>query len=532
MTTEIHEKAQDDTEGSHQGDDAGRERMVWNVLASWGGYAVVVVAGFIMPRFIDRRMGQDDLGVWDFAWSLLSYFALVEMGIGFSVQRYVAKHRAAQDVEGLRCAVSSVMCVQVVAALIVLLATAAMTWALPSLFGRSLGVRTDAASTVVALLGTSLAVQMAFGVFRGVITGCHRWDLHNGIQAGFHAATVAGMIAAISLGYGLKGLALVNLCGVVATELTRRSVAYRVCPEMRIRLAYVRWPQMRRMLAFGGKSSIHTLGLLVLFQGNYLLVMSQLGPAALALYARPGALVRHVETFVNKFAHVLTPAASSLQARGRDADLRQLLMESTRFATGLALPLFLVLAILGAPILDLWMGPRYEQGLVLAILAVGYLLPVSQQPAVTILTGLNLHGRVGVINLGVALVGVALGIIAMGVLQWKLVGAALALVLPLMIGDGILIPLYACRRLGVSFTEYLRRAFLGPIVCAIPFALCLVAIRVLFGGRPLVALGSAFAAGVVVLGPLYWRYLVPQAIREEVLSLKSRIFGRAGLLRT
>jgi O-antigen/teichoic acid export membrane protein len=307
----------DDGRGAR--DTSGRDRMAWNVVASWTGHGVFIVAGFVMPRFIDHTIGQEALGIWDFAWSLVSYFGLAEIGVGSSVGRYAARHRAAGDTAGLNRVVSSAMGAQLAAALIVLLLTAGVSLSLPALFGDRLGAYTAIAAPVVACLGAGLALQIAFDVYHGVIVGCHRWDLHNAINAGSYAATVTAMIATVLLGGGLRGLAAANLCGVVVAELTRRAVAYRICPELHLTRAAVDWTQLRGMIGFGLKSSVASVSRLVLFQGVSLIVASHLGPAALALYARPNALVRHAETLLNKFANILTPMASSLQATGRDA---------------------------------------------------------------------------------------------------------------------------------------------------------------------------------------------------------------------
>src|SRR4051812_29703641 len=56
----------------------GKERMVSNVLASWGGQAIRIVAGFVMPRLIDRHLGQEALGAWDVSWSITAHLALIQ----------------------------------------------------------------------------------------------------------------------------------------------------------------------------------------------------------------------------------------------------------------------------------------------------------------------------------------------------------------------------------------------------------------------------------------------------------------------
>jgi O-antigen/teichoic acid export membrane protein len=174
----------DDNDKSNIKEDlTGRDRMAWNVLASWAGHMVFVIAGFVMPRMIDRHIGQTSLGIWDFSWSLVSYFGLAGLGIGSSVNRYVAKYRAVNDIDGLRRAVSSVWCIQVVVSFVIVLATAVVASFIPLWFKERLGAEMKIAQWVVVLLGLSLAVEMAFDAFRGVMTGCHRWDFHNGLNA-------------------------------------------------------------------------------------------------------------------------------------------------------------------------------------------------------------------------------------------------------------------------------------------------------------------------------------------------------------
>ena len=505
-------------------DLTGRERMARNVLFSWGGYLLIAVTGFILPRQMDRHVGQTALGVWDLGWSLVSYFGLAQLGVGSSVNRYIAKARAAGDLAALRTAASSVVGLNLVAAVVVLALTGAAVWALPILFGERLGPDLGTARTVMALLGASLAVQVAFDASTGIITGCHRWDLHNVINAVFHVATVAVMVAVLWAGGGLEGVAAANLAGVTATELARLWAAYRVCPGLRIGWKYADARQARRMLAFGVKSSITGVSRLLLFQTNSVIVASHLGPAMLALYARPMALMKVVETFANKFAFVLSPTASSLQASGRADELKELVLTSTRLGTALVAPIVLALAILGDPILRLWMGARYEQGGVLALLVAGMFLPVAQRTVATILIGLNRHGPLALANLVAALCGVGLSVLNVTVLGWGLGGAALAIALPMTLGTGVFIPIYACSRLEIPLPEYFRRTFAGPLACVLPCAAWLALSRFLFGDEPLLAVGVGLLGGGLALVPPYWRYVAPRQAKDMAARL-----GRAAL---
>ena len=215
-------------------DRSGRDRLVWNVIASWAGHVVFIVAGFIMPRQIDRHVGQVGLGVWDFGWTTVNYFFLAQIGVGVSVNRYVARYRSARDNDGLSRMISSVVLLQLIAAGIVLALTAASAYWLPFFFREDLRGEAEVATRVIALLGVSVAVRMASQPFSGVVTGCHRWDLHNLLNSGTYGITVLGMLLALWRGGGLVDISVVYLVGTIAGEIIRVGLAFRVCPELKV----------------------------------------------------------------------------------------------------------------------------------------------------------------------------------------------------------------------------------------------------------------------------------------------------------
>jgi len=138
--------------------------------------------------------------VWDFSWSLVGYSALILLGIGSSVNRYVAMHLAEKNVKGLNQSISSVLCVQFVMGLIILALTATIVWAVPFFWSGRLRELIADTQWLVLLLGVSMSLDFAFGAFDGVLTGCHRWNIYNSINAGSHAITVMEMLVALIFG--------------------------------------------------------------------------------------------------------------------------------------------------------------------------------------------------------------------------------------------------------------------------------------------------------------------------------------------
>lgn len=509
-------------------DLTGRDRLVWNVAASWAGHLVFIVAGFVMPRQIDQHVGQMGLGVWDFGWTAVNYFFLAQIGVGVSVNRYVAQHRAVGDVDGLERTISAAMALQLAAAGLVLLLTAASAIWLPLLFRARLGEELIAARWVIALLGLSTVVRMAFQVFNGVVTGCHRWDLHNLLNSGAYALTVVVMLLTLSLGGGLAAISAVYLVGAILNEIARMALAYRVCPELRISLRRVRWADARPLVAFGAKlTSIDTVKIIV-GQLTGMLVLGEIGVGTLAVYSRLSALIRQTETITYKFSLPLTPTASSLQGSGNAAAVQQLFTDSTRIAACLVWPILIGFAISGDAILDLWMGPRYVQSGLLAFMAIASMFPLSQQPLEMILVGLNLHGRFAAFTIIGSLLGLVATLIAVYSWHWELLGIAGVGLVVLNI-DALWIVINTCRRLAIPVKAYFVGAYGEAVLCCLPFAAGLALVRFAIPDNSLARLAVSMVVGPCILGPLYWRRLLTGEVRERLLKTARERLATFGL---
>ena len=514
MNTNVSEKTS--IRGEQKEDLTGRARLISNVAFSWAGYLIVIITGFIMPRVIDHHVGQTLLGIWDFSWSIVNYLTVQSLGVGSSINRYVAKYRAVGNTDGLRTAVSSVIVVQLIIALWVALLTLVVVQVLPFFFQERLGTHMSVARWVIAFLGGSVVLQMAFDASRGVMTGCHRWDLYNVINSISRAITVIAMIAALYAGGGLKAMSVIYFAVILLTEVTRTVVALRLCPELEIRWRFVSASQAKKMLLFGCKTIIAGIPPFILIQTINIFVVGFSGPAMLAIFSRCTALVRHIETIVNKFAYILTPTAGSLQGTGQIEDLRTFLRETTKYAVAITLPMVLFLIIDGDLVLRIWMGADYAEGTVLTILAIGYLLPISQSSAIRILMGMNLHGKIGIISLATNIGLFCAGVFVVSFLGWDLSKSALLVAVPLTIGSGIIVPLYACRKLGIPVLKYVHNSFSIPLLCNIPFVVSLYAIRTFLTGSNWIIIGVSLSACGIILLPLYMFFVLEKEVRHKI----------------
>ena len=505
-------------------DLTGRSRFARNVVFAWGGYAVNIVAGFIVPRLISDRLGQSTLGIWDFAWSMVSYFGIVNLGLGGSLHRYVARHRATADHEALGRSVSTIGLFLKLAALIVVVLTLVTgLWIVP-LFHERLGADVSACQWVVGLLGLEIAVSMWFAAYTGVLVGCHRWDAHNTISAVVYAVSTVGMIVALLAGGGLPWVALAHCVAFCVGDIVRARVALRVCPELQVSRRLASWETWKEQARFTAKSLIPGVAELLSNQTLALLIASFLGPATLAVFSRPTSLVRQLQTMAVKFGNILTPTASSLQARADHEALRETFRNATGGIAALAVPAIATMAVFGDYLIRLWMGDKYVcEGLV-TILALGAYASIVAEPVWSILSGMNLHGRVALARLAGSVCSAALLAVGLAWLKWNLIGAALCFILPKVVVDGLVTPVVACGRVGMSLRDYYWVTLLKPLLCAAPFICCLGLARITVR-EPLAIPVSIAALGVAALAGMYWAFIVPQELRRKITVNLSAAFA-------
>ncbi|MFT6925939.1 MAG: O-antigen/teichoic acid export membrane protein [Psychromonas sp.] len=507
-----------DSQNNKKEDLSGQDRFAWNLMVSWVSQLVLIISGFVMPRLVDEKVGQVALGIWDFGWSFVSYLALLGFGMGACFNRYISKHRSAGEFDRLNEVANSAVFVQLVVGSAVMLCTILFYFLLPSFFSESLKENTAMAQWVVLFLGFSLSVGMIAGSAKGLLTGYHRWDIHNALHAGDSIFSLTLMVAMLYLtDFGVAGMALGYLCSTIVFETIRFVFASRICKEFHFNLRLANLVTCKEMLIFSIKSMLSNLPPIILLQTINIILVSSIGPAALAIFARPMALTRQIKTFITKFTLMLTPTTGSMQGAGDIKGIQSLFVNTTAISFALTLPGLGFLFIYGDVVLQYWMGSDYALWGLMMVLALGQLLPMGQDTSIRILMGMNQHGRISIWAFILTFVIFAIGLLFSGFKDWELTTAALLFVIPMNIVYGFIVPIYTCRELKLSWFSYVRSSFIRPVIYIIPFLGLLFWSRQAFDANDNVTALTTFICSGVVTIIIYFIYLVPTGMKHKIL---------------
>jgi hypothetical protein len=95
----------------------------------------------------------------------------------------------------------------------------------------------------------------------------------------------------------------------------------------------------------------------------------------------------------------------------------------------------------------------------------------------------------------------------------------MGIALPVVIMNVAYLPFLICRRVGLNMRRYLLSVTTGPTISVLPFAVCLLAARLIFERKPLMGMAVGSTVGGAVLAVLYWRWVLPEGAKMWVSCL-------------
>lgn len=498
-------------------DLTGLSRLLSNSVTSWLSYFILIITGFLLPHFIDVHLGQAVLGVWDFCWAIINYLTLADISIGASISRYLSRYRINRQYKKEIKLLSTGLTIQIAILAILIMTTLILSIFIPQYISTENAYESSQIRWIIIFLGLSFAIRIFFDFARGILKGLHRWDIHSYINVTTRIVTSLTLIIVILLKGSLVELSIAYFIVTIISELARLYITYRYYHNLlMLKLSFDR-KYTRKLLSFGVKNTYISILQPIMLQGSFIIIGMFLTTGVLAIYSRPISLIKYIEMIVLRYTWTLTPIASALQANNEPEKIKSLYIRSTMFAFAICLPVLLFIFVYGSRIIDIWMGQDYINDELIKLLSLCYILPISQSPAVSIMTGLNYLGKLAII----ATISILICIFILLPLPmtdgWTLINIAYLMIFPIMITFGVIIPIYTCLVLKVNLTKFISDILLKPGIICIPFYLMLNYIDNNLQSHAS-SLITACLFSIIYIGVTYWYYIASDTIKQKIKS--------------
>ncbi|MEO6212645.1 MAG: oligosaccharide flippase family protein [Vicinamibacterales bacterium] len=441
-------------------------RVVRNVFSNWTSYLVTAVIAFMLTPVVVHSLGATGYGLWTLVLSITGYFGLLDLGIRSSVSRFLARHLALNDDEAVNRTASAAFLMLACGGVIAFLATLGIA----AFFFDSFLVEPEYASagrTALLITGLNMSCVLPLGIFSAMLYASERFDIVSGITIVMELARGALVVWLLRNNYGLVALAVVAL-GISALQYGAMAVfARRLHPRLRINLRQVDWAVGRELFGFSIYRFVWIVANQLIFYVDAVVIGIYLGAGAITHFAIAASLVNYGRNVVFLLLDPLYPSAARMDADGDVVELQRLLIVGTRLALLVALPLCVGFMFLGRQFITLWMGSEYVgSAVVLMVLTIPQFGSMPQYVSALVLAGMARHKVFAYVALAEGIANVVLSVYL--VQRIGLIGVAWGTVIPALLTNFVVVPLYTLHVLKIDLKDYLVKAYLRPVLCALP----------------------------------------------------------------
>ncbi len=351
-----------------------KRTLVRNTAANITAQMAQVLSAFIFMPLLISRFGLDDYGLYLLVGSLSGYLGLLDLGVGASLVKYVAEHRAKGDHRGqAETIVTAFMFYGVVG----LVAAAAMI--LVAFFALDY-FKLPAESVVLArnllLVGAATAsITWPASTGNYVLAGLQRYDLAARMTVIAVAANVLVTAVVVVTHQGPLVLLIGTSMVSIAVTLVNAAVARRELGPVRLSIASASWQRLKHIFRFSSAIFVIQLsGVLIYQQTDRLILGVFASTAAIGLYEAASKLHSLVRQLAGLTSSAVMPTASQLDAEGQHDTLVRLYLRGTKYTVILVTPVTVAIMVLAKPLLQAWLGPEFAVMAFSAQLYVSYWL--------------------------------------------------------------------------------------------------------------------------------------------------------------
>lgn len=323
----------------------------------------------VVPLTLDY-LGAERYGLWMTITSVMSFFALVNLGLDNSLLNALSDAHGRDDPNEAARLVSAAAIVlggvALLGAALFALLYGAVDW------GRVFNVTAPDARAEAGPALAAFVLCIAAAVPLGIVV-----QAQQGYQEGYVAAfweglgRLAALLAVVVVVAAEGGLVMLVLAmtgvPVVAVFLNGLDLFARRKPWLRPRLALFDWARARRLLGQGAMFFAITLTSGAAFWSDNIIAAHILGPEAVTQYAVPFRLFSVAAMLIAFFVSALWPAYGEALARGDGDWVVRTLRRTLWVSMGGTAVVSIFLVVFGDDILRVWVGD--------AVVAAPWLLP-------------------------------------------------------------------------------------------------------------------------------------------------------------
>ena len=500
-------------------------RTVNNALFSALGGLLPLPLTFICWPYIVSQLGDSSYGILALVGTVIGYFALLDLGMGQSVVKYISEYTGRNDARLTRETAEVSFTIFMTAGLLGSLAILCISRLMAT---RILNIPDNLVNTAyiafnIASLG--FIFTMLMNLFTSIANGLNRYDISSTAMLIVGIATPVLSVVLLRLGFGLTQLVWLNVTLPALTLIGYGIIVRRLLPCMKFRFTWN--PSLtKRILTFGMYSMLSRIGDIIMRQAAPLIIGSMLSVASVTYYIIPFTILNKLATLVMRTGMVIFPAVSELNGQTRQNTIRELYLISSRIIISFSAAFIIPLLIFGSRFLHLWMSPEFAEksGPVLQIVTVGVFIDQFTNIPVFVVDGLG-HPKIS----GLAAIVhscIFLGVAIPGSMYFGVTGVAAAFTISAISVSPFFIWYVNTRILKLHLRRLITESYIRPLSAGAITALILILVPQKQINNLFLLLGVMGAGSLIYLVTALIAGVYQQRERQVLMDYIQRITAR------
>jgi O-antigen/teichoic acid export membrane protein len=439
---------------------------VKNVIFNWVGMISTMIYAFFLTPFVVHNLGDAHYGIWNLIMACVGYMTVLDFGIQSSVNRYIAKCKGLGDKKGVLTVYSNAIAVYWCIGILTIILGLALAFNIEKIF-RIASEDVSLARRVMLLMVIYTAVEFPCNVFGALMYAYQRFGAINIITSAMLGVQALVVWFALTHKTSLLLFALVTVACGLTKYLIQYIYTHRLVTGLGFKLGFISKPVLSQMLVFSGITFLAVIMNYIIFRTDNIVIGIFLSPQAITMYSIGFMLSDYAAQVVGRMCNTFTPRFSEHEARGEVREFNKLLIDSSRFASLIGVPIGLAVIAMGDEFITLWMGKSYEDAYwITVVMMISRMAGFPTASMYSMLYGIGKHHIILYTGILEAVSNLILSLIL--VKKYGILGVAIGTMIPMILVN-ILFPFLVLKSVEFDFKGWFKAGIIHPLAFCIIF---------------------------------------------------------------
>lgn len=436
------------------------------VILTYTSQIVKIMTGLLYTPIMLRLLGQNEYGLYQLVYSVVSYLGLLSMGFGSSYVRFYSQRKAKNDDEGIDKLNGMFMGIFLCISGVCILCGIVMIYNITHIFGKGLtNSEYETARILMALMIISLAITFPNSVFDCNLTAHEEFIFQKLLALMQSILNPFLALPLLLLGKGSISIVLVST-GLTIVNFVVNGMYCIKKLHMRFLFHGIQLSLLKEMWIFTFFIFLSQIIDQINWSVDKFLLGRIIGTSAVAIYGVGGQINSMYLEFSTAISNVFIPEVNRIVAEENDnIELTKLFTKVGRIQFFIMMLILSGFILIGQSFIKFWAGIEYKDAYWVTIfLIIPVTIPLIQNLGIEIQRAKNMHKSRSLVYLGISVINVFISIPL--IKYYGVVGAAIGTAFALVSGNILFINWYYHFRIKLNMIFFWKNIIKAiPSIC-------------------------------------------------------------------